>query len=144
MRSIGDRWAGVRGGEAARYYGALRIYSLYLTSAPIRCVSGTAPGLARMRQPMTIRLEADILAAAKRRAAGDNRTLTNYIETLVPRDLSASEQGFRLEVIAPADIRDYEPVPIDGESAERHDFRRRLFSAILDEAAIDGAPIRSR
>jgi len=93
---------------------------------------------------MTIRLEADILAAAKRRAAGDNRTLTNYIETLVPRDLSASEQGFRLEVIAPADIRDYEPVPIDGESAERHDFRRRLFSAILDEAAIDGAPIRSR
>lgn len=49
------------------------------------------------------------------------------------RDLSPGERGSRLEVIAPADMRDYEPAPIEGESAERHEFRQRLFSAVLDE-----------
>lgn len=86
-----------------------------------------------MRQPMTIRLDSEVLAAAKRRAEADNRTLTNYIETLLRRDLGPAEKGTGLEVIAPPDIRAYEPVPIEGETPERYEFRRRLFSAILDE-----------
>jgi hypothetical protein len=38
-----------------------------------------------------------------------------------------------VQVIAPRDIRDYEPVPLPGESPKRRAFRRRLFTAILDK-----------
>lgn len=84
-----------------------------------------------MRQSMTIRVDQDVLAAAKRRAKNEKRTLTNYIETLLRRDLSLADD-VGIQVTAPADIREYEPAPIAGETAERHEFRRRLFSAILD------------
>ena len=41
-----------------------------------------------MRQPLTVRFDATVVAAAKANAAQGNRTLTNYIETLMKRDLS--------------------------------------------------------
>lgn len=34
-----------------------------------------------MRTPITVRVEAGLLAAARRGAAQENRTLTNFIET---------------------------------------------------------------
>jgi hypothetical protein len=40
-----------------------------------------------MRQSTTIRLDQDILSKAKRVAVSNNRTLTNYIETLIRRDI---------------------------------------------------------
>lgn len=43
-----------------------------------------------MRQSLTIRLDHVILSAAKRAAEFHNRTLTNYIETLLKDDLSAT------------------------------------------------------
>lgn len=43
-----------------------------------------------MRQSMTIRLDNTILAAAKQIAKSKNRTLTNYIETLIQKDIPAS------------------------------------------------------
>jgi len=83
-----------------------------------------------MRETLTLRLSPDVVKAAKRKAQADNRTLTNYIETLMIRDLQG---GSSLQVIAPADIREYEPVPLEGESSRRYEFRKRLFDAILDE-----------
>lgn len=83
-----------------------------------------------MRETLTLRLNPDVVKAAKRKAQADNRTLTNYIETLMIRDLQG---GSSLQVIAPADIRKYEPVPLEGESPKRYEFRKRLFDAILDE-----------
>jgi hypothetical protein len=40
-----------------------------------------------MRQSMTIRLDPSVIEAAKGRAQTENRTLTNYIETVLRRDL---------------------------------------------------------
>lgn len=86
-----------------------------------------------MRTSMTIRLDPAVLAEARRRAAMENRTLTNYIETVLRRDLRLAEAGPAIEVIAPPDIRRYTPVPLHGESPRRRAFRSRLFTAILDE-----------
>ena len=36
-----------------------------------------------MKHPITLRIEPDLLAQAKRMAASENRTLTNFIETLM-------------------------------------------------------------
>ena len=38
-----------------------------------------------MKTPITIRVEAGLLAAARRCAAEENRTLTNFIETVLRR-----------------------------------------------------------
>ena len=56
-----------------------------------------------MRETLTLRLNPDVVKAAKRKAQADNRTLTNYIETLMIRDLQG---GSSLQVIAPPDIRE--------------------------------------
>ncbi|MBI5164366.1 MAG: hypothetical protein HY985_10745 [Magnetospirillum sp.] len=45
-----------------------------------------------MRQSMTIRLEQDVLKVAKVRAKSENRTLTNYIETLIRKDITMSQK----------------------------------------------------
>jgi hypothetical protein len=44
-----------------------------------------------MRQSMTIRLDQTVLGLAKAHANNDNRTLTNYIETLIRKDIGNSE-----------------------------------------------------
>lgn len=41
-----------------------------------------------MRKSMTIRLDHDVLEVAKVRAKTENRTLTNYIETLIRKDIA--------------------------------------------------------
>jgi hypothetical protein len=46
-----------------------------------------------MRQSMTIRLDPTILSLAKSHANNDNRTLTNYIETLIRKDIGSDEQS---------------------------------------------------
>jgi hypothetical protein len=87
-----------------------------------------------MRKPMTIRMDVDVLEAAKRRAHQENRTVTNYIETILRRDLhlAPASDGARIEVHAPDDIREYELVREAGETDEMHEARKRLFSKILD------------
>lgn len=86
-----------------------------------------------MRKSMTIRLDPVVLEEGRKRASAQNRTLTNYIETLMRQDMRLAEPESSIEVIAPADIRKYEPVPLEGESRKRREFRKRLFDAILDE-----------
>jgi hypothetical protein len=84
-----------------------------------------------MRETLTLRLDPDVIKAAKKKAQADNRTLTNYIETLMIRDL---QSGSSLEVIAPPDIRDYESVPLPGETKAERKRRDALFHAILDQS----------
>jgi hypothetical protein len=86
-----------------------------------------------MRKSMTIRLDPVVLEEGRKRASAQNRTLTNYIETLMRQDMRLGESEATVEVIAPADIRKYEPTPLQGESPKRYAFRKRLFEAILDE-----------
>ena len=84
-----------------------------------------------MRETLTLRLDPNVIKAAKRKAQADNRTLTNYIETLMIRDL---QSGSSLQVIAPPDIRSYEAVPLPGETKAERKFRDALFHAILDQS----------
>jgi hypothetical protein len=44
-----------------------------------------------MRQAVTFRLNADLLSEARRCAAQENRTLTNFMETLLKRYLMARQ-----------------------------------------------------
>ncbi len=85
-----------------------------------------------MRKSITMRIDPDVLKAARRKAAGDNRTLTNYVETLVRRDLLAGTPF--LEVIAPPDIRQWVPAPVPGETKAERKRREALFRAVLDAA----------
>ncbi|MCC7046289.1 MAG: hypothetical protein IT562_06215 [Alphaproteobacteria bacterium] len=86
-----------------------------------------------MRESMTIRMNPGVLDAAKKRARTENRTLTNYIETVLRRELRLTAEDASLEVIAPPDIRSYAPAPLPGESAKRRRLRRKLHAAILDK-----------
>lgn len=79
-----------------------------------------------------MRLDPKVLSAAKRKATADNRTLTNYIETLVKRDLQGGTGAATLEVIAPPDIRNSVAVPVPGETEEERKRRDEVFFAILD------------
>ncbi len=85
-----------------------------------------------MRQSITMRLDEDVLKAAKVKASGDNRTLTNYIETLVRRDLKMKIADPTLTVIAPDDIRDSVAVPMPGETEEARKRRDDIFFAVLE------------
>ena len=48
-----------------------------------------------MRQSMTIRLDQEVLSQARSYAESENRTLTNYIETLIKIDLNAKQARVR-------------------------------------------------
>ena len=54
-----------------------------------------------MRQSMTIRLDKDVLIGAKQVAEANNRTLTNYIETLIKKDISTSASRNRKDMNDP-------------------------------------------
>jgi hypothetical protein len=84
-----------------------------------------------MRQSVTMRFAPDVLKAARSKAIQDNRTLTNYIETLVRRDLRMEAGEPILEVIAPADIRNSVAVPVPGETDEERKRRDDVFFAVL-------------
>lgn len=85
-----------------------------------------------MRQSVTMRFDPTVLRAARGKAVSDNRTLTNYIETLMRRDLQLSAAEPSLEVIAPADIRDSVAVPLPDETEEARKRRDEVFFAVLD------------
>lgn len=85
-----------------------------------------------MRQSVTMRIDPDVLKAARSKAVSDNRTLTNYVETLMRRDLQMGTSQSDLEVIAPANIREAVAVPIPGETEEERKRRDDVFHAILD------------
>lgn len=85
-----------------------------------------------MRHSVTMRLDPDVLAAARSKAASDNRTLTNYVETLMRRDLEMGNSEASLEVIAPGDIRQSVAVPMPDETEAERRRRDEVFQAVLD------------
>ena len=87
-----------------------------------------------MRQPVTVRLDPAVLNAARSKAGSDNRTLTNYIETLMRKDLQLEASEPVLDVIAPDDIRKSVAVPMKGETKAERARRDAVFLAVLDAA----------
>lgn len=57
-----------------------------------------------MRQSMTIRLDEHVLAVAKIHASNENRTLTNYIETLIKTDISSHDQNKKVMLDLAEDV----------------------------------------
>jgi hypothetical protein len=85
-----------------------------------------------MRQSVTMRLDPKVLNAARRKAGSHNRSLTNYVETLMRKDLQMEVSEPVLEVIAPEDIRDSTAVPMPGETEHERKRRDEVFFAVLD------------
>lgn len=81
-----------------------------------------------IRDRIVLRLDAELLDAARHRAAAECRSLENYVEMLIRRDLDMAPT---LEVVAPDDIDEYVAVPLPGETARERQFRDALFRAIL-------------
>lgn len=84
-----------------------------------------------MRNAVTMRFDREVLKAARRKAGRDNRTLARYIESLVRRDLEAGPVDPKLEIIAPADIRDSVAVAFDGETKDERQRREEVFLAVI-------------
>ncbi|WP_207460438.1 hypothetical protein [Azospirillum sp. SYSU D00513] len=87
-----------------------------------------------MKQDISFRLDEEILEAARAKAERENRTLTNYVEALVRRDLGLPQDeeandGFVLW--APDDVRDYTLVRDEDETDESYQERKGLIEAIL-------------
>lgn len=83
-----------------------------------------------MRQSITIRLDPSILSAAKVRAKANNRTLTNYVETLM-RDL-VNGDNTKITVFAPEGIpAQYEVVCGPGESDASYAQGKKLVDTIV-------------
>lgn len=87
-----------------------------------------------MRQRITIRLDPDMLKAARAKAAADNLTLTDYIETVIRRDLLMGAAEPSLEVVGLANLRISIAVPVPGETPDERRRRDDVFFAILDVA----------
>ena len=63
---------------------------------------------------MTIRLALDVLEVAKIRARSENRTLTNYIETLIRKDIAGSGTAGPLDGRADAPLSVFVAEPLAG------------------------------
>ncbi len=87
---------------------------------------------ATMRKSITMRLDPSILSAAKLRAKANNRTLTNYVETLLMRDLADYDENTKVTVFAPEGIPDhYEVVRDPGESDAPYAEGKELIDTIM-------------
>ena len=88
-----------------------------------------------MRQSITMRLDPAILSAAKMRAKANNRTLTNYVETLLMRDLVDFDENTKVTVFAPEGLPDVNDLVRDpGESDASYAERKEAIGAIIQAA----------
>jgi len=78
-----------------------------------------------------MRFDPSILEAAKAKAKDDHRSLTNYVELLMKKDLKG-ESETELTVFAPNDIRNAVPLRFEDEDDEHVARREAIHTAILD------------
>ena len=87
-----------------------------------------------MRKPLTIQIEESVLESASARAHQQHRSVTEYIETLLRRDLDLPDTTDEVEIVAPRDAREYRAVPKTGETDEQTELADRALQRILDRA----------
>jgi hypothetical protein len=90
-----------------------------------------------MRKPMPLRVDPVLLREVRKRAKAEKRTLSEYVETVLRRDLARKPRKARKPMIelrgpVPADIRKWRSVRITGESAQKRKAREKLVHTILD------------
>jgi hypothetical protein len=98
-----------------------------------RSATGTRPatGNAQAKVAITLRLGADDAARLQAIAEAENRSLTNYVETALLRDLSRREEADRVITMyvapgAPDSIRPADVIRAEGESDEDYAERQAL------------------
>ena len=94
-----------------------------------------------MRKSMPLNVDPVLLREARKRAKAENRTLDEYVETALRRDLARKPRKARKPMIElrgpiPPDIRKAKPVPLKGETKKQRAAREKLFHTILDLGGI--------
>lgn len=120
-------------------YVAKSCKKLYLaTMANARKVSArsTSSGnRAGSKIPVTLRLDADRFKRLEILARAENRTVTNFVETAVLRDLEAKEEAARvITMFVPPEAAALTPGPLvrtEGESDERYAERSALMDVLF-------------
>lgn len=82
-----------------------------------------------MKTAISLRIEADLLSAAREAAARDSRGLTDFIEQAL-REKIGADNGFQL--VAPANARALKVLPEPGETAAETAEAQRVYDALLD------------
>jgi hypothetical protein len=85
----------------------------------------------RMREFVTLKLDGKTLTAAKEKAAADNRSLENYLEHVVTKEIKAVETP-QITVFAPENVRDSKPVRFPDDTDEEFNRRNAILDAFLD------------
>jgi len=94
-----------------------------------------------MRKAMPLTVDPVLLREARKRAKVENRTLDDYVETVLRRDLARKPRKAKKPMIElrgpiPPDIRKARPVPLRGETKKQRAAREKLFHTILDLGGI--------
>ncbi|HUB94307.1 MAG TPA: hypothetical protein VL993_00230 [Stellaceae bacterium] len=97
--------------------------------------------MARRLKALTLRIDLSQFRRLAAAAKSENRTPTNYVETLLLRDLEAKDESHRvITVLAAPEAANVEPGRLErsaGESAARYARRKKLVDELLaipDEA----------
>lgn len=90
-----------------------------------------------MRRPMALRVDPVLLREVRKRAKAEKRTLNDYVETVLRRDLARKPRKTKKPMIElrgpiPENVRDWKSARISGEPARKRKVREKLVQAILD------------
>jgi hypothetical protein len=86
---------------------------------------------------MALRVDPVLLREVRKRAKAEKRTLSEYVETVLRRDLARKPRKTGKPMIElrgpiPADIRGWTSARIPGEPARKRKAREKLVQTILD------------
>jgi hypothetical protein len=91
--------------------------------------------MSRLQRALTLRLDAEQYERLRAAARAENRSPTNYVETLLLRDLAAKDDGGRiLRMYVAPETKDMTPGEVErivGESDEEYAERRKLFRELM-------------
>lgn len=90
-----------------------------------------------MKTPISMRIEADLLEAARGAAASEHRSLANLIEVALAERIGFSLEDRRMEVLVPegaAKLRGAKIVPAAGQTADDVARAQASFDRLLDIA----------
>ncbi len=98
-------------------------------------VSTPSTGRTGTKVPVTLRLDADRFKRLEILARAENRTVTNFVETAVLRDMEAKEEAARvITMFVPPKAAALTPGPLvrtEGESDERYAERSALMDVLF-------------
>ena len=94
-----------------------------------------------MRKPMALRVDPVLLREVRKRAKAEKRTLNDYVETVLRRDLARKPRKTKRPMVelrgpVPEDVRDWKSARIPGEPARKRKARAKLVQAILDLGSV--------